>query len=153
MTVRPCTWHEIYDNVIGLGSWLENEVCYFSDTTRMLEYFEKPWKWTREYELYCAWSETHKDEETLRECLIEAVSDDKQTRDRFEYFRVTPDVTEDPASARYRGAYVIQREHNIGPGKWSWAHEDYDGPGDSRCGVAESAGQAIRDIQALCDWI
>lgn len=32
---------------------------------------------------------------------------------------------------------------------WQYAHVDYDGPGDNRCGYAASLDDAKRDIDAL----
>jgi len=34
---------------------------------------------------------------------------------------------------------------------WRWAHEDYDGPGDRRCGTSKSLEAAKQDIDALCE--
>jgi hypothetical protein len=34
---------------------------------------------------------------------------------------------------------------------WDWEHQDYDGPGDSRCGTAATAQAAMNDIDELED--
>ena len=50
-------WHEVSDNVLGLATWLDG-FCFFANTTDLLRYFDKPWKWQREYELYQRWSQS-----------------------------------------------------------------------------------------------
>ena len=44
-------WHETYTNVFEFAEWLEDE-HYWVNTSHLLRYFEKPWKWTPEYELW-----------------------------------------------------------------------------------------------------
>lgn len=34
---------------------------------------------------------------------------------------------------------------------WSWVHDDYDGPGDPRCGASGSIEAAVADIDELED--
>jgi hypothetical protein len=40
-------WFEVYDNVRVLANWLVREQDY--DTTDLLSYLEKPWKWEDEW--------------------------------------------------------------------------------------------------------
>jgi hypothetical protein len=44
-------WHEDYRDVVGLATWLDDH-DYFPHTRAMLRFFEKPWKWKREFELW-----------------------------------------------------------------------------------------------------
>lgn len=46
-------WFEVYDNVTALASAL-NDDWRFETPTDMLRYFEKPWKWTPEWEAWTA---------------------------------------------------------------------------------------------------
>lgn len=48
-------WHETADNVTNLGAWLFHQCGFFADGWDMLAYFEKPWKWTAEYEAMQRW--------------------------------------------------------------------------------------------------
>lgn len=48
----------------------------------------------------------------------------------------------------YRG-YSIVRNIKPVPDRrhdWDWCHEDYDGPGDPRCGTGESVSDCIEQI-------
>ena len=47
-------WHEHVDNRVGLGGWLDAEGM-FDGTTSVLAFFEKPWKWDREYWCWQLW--------------------------------------------------------------------------------------------------
>lgn len=80
----PVYWYETHDNLTGLANWLHHECCYFSDPGAMLYYFEKPWKWEREWALYQLWEKQHPhfgDSKTIEfiERIIEAVDDPKMT--------------------------------------------------------------------------
>ena len=55
--------------------------------------------------------------------------------------------------SKYRG-YVITRNPPPIPTRkfdWEYCHEDYDGPGDNRCGVAASEEAAKAEIDELED--
>lgn len=43
-------WHLDRDNVQMLAEWLEGH-CYWPDTRSVIAYYEKLWKWLREWEL------------------------------------------------------------------------------------------------------
>ena len=54
---------------------------------------------------------------------------------------------------QYRN-YVIEWNPKPIPNRkhdWDWVHEDYDGPGDKRCGTAASAAVAKVEIDNLED--
>jgi hypothetical protein len=72
-------WYETHDNLTGLANWLNCECCWFSDAAAVIYYFEKPWKWTREYEL---WQLAQRGFCTER--CIEAVDDPRMTAEQLE---------------------------------------------------------------------
>jgi len=51
------------------------------------------------------------------------------------------------SSGYYYRSYWISPEY-IG---WGWAHRDYDGPGDYRCGTAGTLREAKRMIDELIE--
>jgi len=79
MTERK--WYETHDNLVGLAEWLNSECCYFSDAGAVIYFFEKPWKWNREYALWKLWNESK--EPLFRETIVEAVFDDKITAEQL----------------------------------------------------------------------
>lgn len=46
-------WCSDYQNVTALGRWLFENI-YIDKASDLLDYFEKPWKWTTEYNLMVA---------------------------------------------------------------------------------------------------
>jgi hypothetical protein len=86
-------WHETHDNLVGLAEWLNSECCAFRDIEDCISFFEKPWKWTREYELWQLWVKADTREpgyrgmpiemRKFRERCIEAVDDEKMTAERL----------------------------------------------------------------------
>lgn len=50
-------WYEDRDNLLGLAEWMDSECC-FIDTSSVIRFFEKPWKWVREYELWKIWKDS-----------------------------------------------------------------------------------------------
>ena len=71
-------WYEVYDNLIGLASWLDSE-CWFGGSAEVIYFMEKPWKWEREYGLWLAWREAETEE--LRERLCEAIGEEATAED------------------------------------------------------------------------
>ena len=59
---------ETFDNVLGLASWLDSEICAFAKTSDVIYFFEKPWKWTREYGTWQLWCAADSDE--MREFIV-----------------------------------------------------------------------------------
>jgi len=68
--VSTVDWHQDPANVLQLATWLNSE-SYFESTDAMLSFFEKPWKWGREWELCLAASAT--DDRELKEAFFVAV--------------------------------------------------------------------------------
>ena len=71
-------WYENRDEVIGLAEWLESESC-FPSIDACIRYFEKPWHWTREFELWQLWLDVT--DPFLREQIVEAVDDGQNAED------------------------------------------------------------------------
>ena len=76
---QPLEWHEHRHNVLGLASWLDG-FFYFASPTELLRYFEEPWKWQREYDLYHRWLHTTDTQEreacaqaAIEETTVEAI--------------------------------------------------------------------------------
>ena len=69
-------WYESPDNVYDLAQWLDGE-GYFDKTSDMLRFFEKPWKWIREFGLYQLWQKAVHPQ--LEELCVEAVFDNSKT--------------------------------------------------------------------------
>ena len=65
-------WHGDYDNVLALANWLDDESC-FESATDAIYFFEKPWKWSREWELYQAHESTA--DPKLKRLLVVAVEE------------------------------------------------------------------------------
>ena len=70
-------WYESPDNVYDLAQWLDGE-GYFDKTSDMLRFFEKPWKWDREFGLYQLWVLAS---DELRERICAAVAVDTTAED------------------------------------------------------------------------
>ena len=51
------SWHETYDNVIGLFLWLERYCFPDWPADEALSAMQKPWKYGREYEIWRLWQE------------------------------------------------------------------------------------------------
>ncbi len=68
-------WYETPANVLGLADWL-NDGGWFSTPQDALRFFEKPWKWTREFGLWRLWREADAaNDEKLREAAVDALDD------------------------------------------------------------------------------
>lgn len=52
------SWHEDHSNLIGLATWLESE-SLLGDASEAIAFFEKPWKWDREYHLWVLWKSSN----------------------------------------------------------------------------------------------
>lgn len=66
-------WHETHDNLVGLASWLDSECYAFPDVSNCIRFFEKPWNWDREYDLWLLWQAADSDD--VRERCIVAVDE------------------------------------------------------------------------------
>lgn len=73
-------WYEDSSNVIGLATWLDDH-SYFSDSQAVLRFFEKPWKWEREFELWDLFRSTRLIH--LRSRCVESL-DDNTTAEQLE---------------------------------------------------------------------
>lgn len=51
-------WYEDHDNLLGLGTWLVDE-CEITTCQELLRFFEKPWKWTEEWNSFKAQQAAH----------------------------------------------------------------------------------------------
>ena len=53
------------------------------------------------------------------------------------------------------GKYWIQCNWSTDtqPDSWSWSHDGYDGPGDSRCGCSFTFWDAIQAIEECEEWL
>lgn len=69
-------WHDDRSNLIALAEFLDDECVYFLDTAVVIRFFEKPWKWTREWEIFQVWRDSERDESLLRQLCVEAIEDD-----------------------------------------------------------------------------
>ena len=58
------------------------------------------------------------------------------------------------SSAKYKGYWIKYDPPGIPIRHWDWhyAHEDYDGPEDGRCGAAASLEDAKQKIDDLVMW-
>lgn len=72
-------WYDNTDDVVSLAQWLHSECCYFLDVGSVIYFFEKPWKWTREFHI---WQLAQRGVCTER--CIEAVDDPRMTADQLE---------------------------------------------------------------------
>jgi hypothetical protein len=45
--VSEPAWHEIHSNLVELGNWLVDAMDF--DASDLMRFFEKPWKWEREF--------------------------------------------------------------------------------------------------------
>lgn len=74
-------WYETHDNLVGLANWLNSECGYFSDASAAIYFFEKPWKWEREWGIWQAWQSapvmSPPKMREFKERCIEAVDDEK----------------------------------------------------------------------------
>lgn len=63
-------WFDTFDNVLGLALWLDfSEISAFQDSRDVIYFFEKPWKWDREYHIWQLWNKADTDEQ--REFIVE----------------------------------------------------------------------------------
>jgi len=72
-------WYDNQDNVRSLAEFLDSECCYFTDTAAVIRFFDKPWKWSREWEIFEAWLKSERDESLLRQICVEAIEDKNMT--------------------------------------------------------------------------
>lgn len=63
-------WYETYDNVVTLAEWLDM-LCEFNETSDVIRFFEKPWKWDREWNLFQQWTTSIEDRNLIIERLEE----------------------------------------------------------------------------------
>ena len=68
-------WYESHNELIGLALWLESKTKAFTDVLDVLQFFHKPWKWQREYDLWQWWTE--EDSEEICEQIVTAVIEGK----------------------------------------------------------------------------
>jgi hypothetical protein len=69
-------WYEDHDNLTGLARWLNGEY-YFQSPDGVLYFFEKPWKYGREYGLWRLYEGTK--DVTIRASVLEALDDEEMT--------------------------------------------------------------------------
>ena len=55
-------WYESHQTLVEFGYWLVGN-AYITDILEVLYYFEKPWKWTTEHELWEGCNRPDLDEE------------------------------------------------------------------------------------------
>jgi len=72
-------WHEVHDTRVALAEWLEGQRS-FSTVANCILFFEKPWKWDREYALWRMWQVADRDSQR-RERIIEALDDERSAED------------------------------------------------------------------------
>jgi hypothetical protein len=143
-------FHEVYDNVLELADWLDNTCDYFADTRAMLRYFERPCKYSKEWDLFQLWAEqccndpslegyAKRVDSAIEESIVEALSDSSLDAEHLTY-----GVS---LNFHVRRRYVGTSQ----PDTWEWVHEDYDGPEDGRCGVGRSLREVLYDIDEIDD--
>lgn len=84
-------WYETHDNLVGLAEWLDSECSNFIDASEAIRFFEKPWKWTREYDLWTLWTKSLSarsrgnaiDTTDFSQRCIDAVNDEKMTAEQL----------------------------------------------------------------------
>lgn len=71
-------WYDNYSDLASFTGWL-NSHAYFTDVDTLVYLIEKPWKWSREYELFQLWNGLDSGELTKRERVIEALDENSTT--------------------------------------------------------------------------
>lgn len=66
-------WHESHDNLCGLARWMESEDLWLN-TGELVYFLEKPWKWTREFELWQLW-QTQADVDRQQEIVVAVIEE------------------------------------------------------------------------------
>ena len=63
-------WHERHDNLYSLAFWLDESVCDFRDTSSVVRFIEKPWKWTGEFLFFVAYELAEGQDNSIRELVV-----------------------------------------------------------------------------------
>lgn len=72
-------WYDDTDNCVALAYWLE-EHGSFRTTADCIYFFEKPWKWDREHDLWLLWKAAEGDPKKC-ERVVEAVIEETSAED------------------------------------------------------------------------